>query len=113
MSRAIGGGNGRSGNRGTCAQPCRLPYVDETGRRGYFLSPKDMCTLDILPEMCEAGVDSLKIEGRLKSPQYVAVVTGLYRKYLDIYRECGRADVSREDMDRLLAICNRGGSSSG
>ena len=113
MSRAIGGGNGRSGNRGTCAQPCRLPYVDETGRRGYFLSPKDMCTLDILPEICEAGVDSLKIEGRLKSPQYVAVVTGLYRKYLDIYRECGRADVSREDMDRLLAIFNRGGSSSG
>ncbi len=113
MSRAIGGGRGRSGNRGMCAQPCRLPYSDERGRRGYFLSPRDMCTIDILPRICETGVDSLKIEGRLKSPQYVAVVTGVYRKYLDMYKKYGRIEVSQEDLDRLLAIFNRGGSGRG
>lgn len=71
MSSMIGG---RSGNRGRCAQPCRLPYqVYRDGKRlnndrtGYALSPKDMCTVDILPEIIEAGVYSLKIEGRMKN----------------------------------------------
>ena len=113
MSRVIGGVNGRSGNRGLCAQPCRLPYTDDRGKTGYLLSPKDMCAVGMLPEICEAGVDSLKIEGRLKSPQYVAVVTAVYRKYLDMYRESGRADVSGEDMMKLMSIFNRGGSCSG
>ena len=88
MSSILGG---RSGNRGRCAQPCRLPY--QTGEPGkHFskekescpLSLKDICTLDILPEIIEAGVMSLKIEGRMKQPEYTAAVTGIYRKYLDI-----------------------------
>ena len=112
MSRVLGGG-GRSGNRGLCAQPCRLPYEDERGRRGYFLSPGDMCALELLPEICRAGVDSLKIEGRLKSPQYVAVVTSVYRKYLDMYGETGKVRVSDEDMVKLMSIFNRGGFCGG
>lgn len=85
---------GRSGNRGRCAQPCRLPYevYDGEKRLGskkeeYPLSPKDMCTIDILPEILDAGVYSLKIEGRMKKPEYAAGVTRIYRKYLDLYKE--------------------------
>ena len=80
MSRAIGG---RSGNRGQCAQPCRLPYTDENGKTGYFLSPKDMCGIERLPELIEAGVASLKNRSRMKSPEYVATVTKIYRKYIE------------------------------
>ncbi len=80
---------GRSGNRGRCAQPCRLPYSVETdGRRSgeqYFLSLKDMCTLEHIPELIEAGIDSFKIEGRMKKPEYAAGVTAVYRKYIDRY----------------------------
>ncbi|MBR0147634.1 MAG: U32 family peptidase [Lachnospiraceae bacterium] len=74
---------GRSGNRGRCAQPCRLPYksVDYSG---YPLSMKDMCTLDILPELMAAGISSFKIEGRMKKPEYTYTVTGMYRKYMDL-----------------------------
>ena len=75
MSSCIGG---RSGNRGRCAGPCRLPYDGE-----YILSLKDLNTLASLPELYLSGVSSLKIEGRMKSPLYVAGVTGVYRKYLD------------------------------
>lgn len=75
----------RSGNRGRCAQPCRLPFHIENGKNGYPLSMKDMCTLDILPELIEAGIDSFKIEGRMKRPEYAAGVTAIYRKYIDIY----------------------------
>ena len=81
---------GRSGNRGRCAQPCRLPYqVFEKGRQlngknsAYPLSPKDMCTIDLLPEIIRSGVTSLKIEGRMKRPEYTAGVVRIYRKYLD------------------------------
>lgn len=109
MSRMLGGANGRSGNRGLCAQPCRLPYENDRGEKGYFLSPKDICYIGSIGELCEAGVDSFKIEGRLKSPQYVAVVTSIYRKYMDMYAQTGRADVSDEDMNKLLQIFNRGG----
>lgn len=77
MSSFIGG---RSGNRGRCAQPCRLPYNDE-----YILSAKDIYTLDIIPDLINAGIASFKIEGRMKSPDYVATVTGIYRKYIDLY----------------------------
>lgn len=76
---------GRSGNRGRCAGPCRLPYTDQKGRTMYPLSLKDMYTLSILPELIEAGIDSFKIEGRMKSPEYVAGVTAMYRKYIDMY----------------------------
>ena len=113
MSRILGGGSVRSGNRGLCAQPCRLPYTDDRGRTGYFLSPKDLCLLEELPALCEAGVDSLKIEGRLKSPEYVAVVTGIYRKYLDQYARTGSVQVSREDWENLTQIYNRGGFTTG
>lgn len=83
---------GRSGNRGRCAQPCRLPYtlLDETGStlnpskyEKYLLSPRDLCSLSTLPSLMEVPVDSLKIEGRMKNVEYVAGVTAIYRKYLD------------------------------
>lgn len=90
MSSLIGG---RSGNRGKCAQPCRLPYhlVDEQGNDvlagkdagNYLLSPRDLNTLELLPELVESGVASLKIEGRMKRPEYVAVVVNTYRRALD------------------------------
>lgn len=75
---------GRSGNRGRCAQPCRLPYTFMEQSK-YLLSPKDLCALPILPSLIEHGVDSLKIEGRMKNISYVAGVTAIYRKYLDQY----------------------------
>ena len=79
---------GRSGNRGRCAGPCRLPYIGERGgKEQYPLSLKDMYTLPVLPKLIEAGIDSFKIEGRMKSPEYVAGVTAVYRKYLDSYLE--------------------------
>lgn len=110
---AVTEGSARSGNRGLCAQPCRLPYTDDQGRTGYFLSPKDLCLLEELPALCEAGVDSLKIEGRLKSPEYVAVVTGIYRKYLDQYAGAGVVEVEAEDMAALTQIYSRGGFTTG
>ena len=76
---------GRSGNRGRCAQPCRLPYRVNGSKEQYPLSMKDMCTLAILPELIEAGIDSFKIEGRMKKPEYAAGVTAMYRKYIDLY----------------------------
>ena len=113
---------GRSGNRGRCAQPCRLPYQWKDGRRvlnspkeSYLLSPKDMCTIEILPELLEAGVCSLKIEGRMKRPEYTAGVVRIYRKYLDRYLEAGKDgwQVERQDYAELLALYNRGGFSRG
>jgi len=99
---------GRSGNRGRCAQPCRLPYQisDSDGRpkgdTGYVLSLKDMCTLAFLPELIEAGIDSFKIEGRMKRPEYAAGVTAVYRKYIDAYYEApDDYHVDPSDMDRL------------
>lgn len=80
---------GRSGNRGRCAQPCRLPYKAETAGHKtdacYPLSLKDMCTIEHIPELIEAGIDSFKIEGRMKKPEYAAGVTAFYRKYIDSY----------------------------
>lgn len=119
MSSLLGG---RSGNRGRCAQPCRLPYQTSGDSRHYQgkeelcpLSLKDICTLDILPEILDAGVVSLKIEGRMKQPAYTAGVTGIYRKYLDILLERGAGSYGVEEEDRryLLDIFNRGGSCAG
>ena len=79
---------GRSGNRGRCAGPCRLPYKmldDKSGTDKYLLSMKDQCTIDIIPELINAGIDSLKIEGRMKKPEYSAFVTSVYRKYIDLF----------------------------
>lgn len=99
MSSFIGG---RSGNRGKCAQPCRQLYTAE-GKKGYFLSPRDLCLLDEIKTLGDAGVDSLKIEGRMKSPEYVATVTGMYRKYLDFPKRA-----TNEDIRELEKIFVRG-----
>ncbi len=111
MSSMIGG---RSGNRGRCAQPCRLPYVYE-GKEQFWLSPKDICTLQILPEVLEAGVDSLKIEGRMKRTEYAAGVAAMYRKYVDLYRKKGKEGyhVEKKDIQDLMDLYNRGGFSTG
>lgn len=134
MSSIIGG---RSGNRGKCAQPCRLPYelvkdsvsgqkrqfhsgAAGTGNKTrYLLSPKDMCSLEYVGEIASSGISSLKIEGRMKSPEYVAVVVRNYRKYLDMAIEQldngddVRLKINKTDMHDLLQIFNRGGFSSG
>ncbi|MDD4390672.1 MAG: U32 family peptidase [Eubacteriales bacterium] len=109
MSRLKGG---RSGNKGACAQPCRLPYTRGT-EKSHVLSPKDLCLVDDIGQLIAAGVLSLKIEGRMKTPEYVAVVTSIYRKYLDEYYEKGSYEVSEIDKYRLNAIFNRGGFSKG
>lgn len=111
LSSLIGG---RSGNRGQCAQPCRLPYT-VNGKKEYVLSLKDICTLELIPEMIEAGITSFKIEGRMKKPEYVAFVTSMYRKYTDLYLEKGRKGfhVDEADKEKLMDIYNRGGFSQG
>lgn len=110
---------GRSGNRGKCAQPCRLPYrvfsqkEELTKKECYPLSLKDLCTIDMLKEMIEAGISSLKIEGRMKSPQYVAGVTAIYRKYIDTYYQTGNITVTREDRELLNQLYIRSHSDTG
>ena len=114
LSSMIGG---RSGNRGRCAQPCRLPYsLQEWDIKDKFLlSPKDLCTLNILPDILDANVYSLKIEGRMKKPEYVASVVSIYRKYVDMLINNGRRDykVDEADIDLLREIYNRGGFTDG
>lgn len=102
---------GRSGNRGRCAQPCRLPYqIFNGGERfegvEYPLSLKDMCTISYIPQLIAAGIDSFKIEGRMKKPEYAAGVTALYRKYIDLYKEVGAADyrVTKDDLENLQSL---------
>ncbi|CUX43906.1 putative protease YhbU precursor [Clostridium sp. C105KSO13] len=104
----------RSGNRGQCAQPCRLPYIVH-GKKEYILSLKDICTLDLIPDLIEAGIDSFKIEGRMKKPEYVALVTSMYRKYTNLYLKEGRNGfkVTYSDREMLMDIYNRGGFSQG
>lgn len=110
LSRAIGG---RSANRGECAQPCRLPYQDENGNEGYLLSPKDLCAIDQLGALIEAGVSSFKIEGRMKSAEYVATVVRIYRKYLDLALRGKSYVVEVKDKEDLLQAFNRGGFTQG
>nr|WP_315024931.1 U32 family peptidase [uncultured Aminipila sp.] len=111
MSRIIGG---RSGNRGMCAQPCRLGFVAEGETKNqHLLSPKDLCNIDYLGELAEAGVASLKIEGRMKSAEYVAIVTRIYRKYLDEYKMNGSYKVDDEDRHKLAQVFNRGSFTTG
>ena len=113
MSSFIGG---RSGNRGRCAQPCRLPWSvrrkdGSWSEESYLLSPKDLMGLTLLPDLKNAGVASLKIEGRMKSPEYVAVVTGIYRKHLDRLKAYGEDEyrIDDTDLEKLAQIFNRGG----
>ncbi|HKK95246.1 MAG TPA: U32 family peptidase [Anaerovoracaceae bacterium] len=112
LSRYIGG---RSGNRGLCAQPCRLPYrcLYENGEmvddNAYPLSTKDLCLIDHIGELINGKVKSLKIEGRLKSPEYVATVTRIYRKYIDMFYEIGSCSIGDSDKAELLQIFNRNG----
>lgn len=108
MSSLVGG---RSGNRGLCAQPCRLPWRLD-GQEGYLLSTKDLCGLGDLARLRDAGVSSLKIEGRMKRAEYVAVTVAAYRRALDALYE-GR-DIDLEDMRAELAqMFNRGGFTRG
>ena len=125
---------GRSGNRGRCAQPCRLSYevFDEkkhpvkTGKKErdiYILSPKDLCTVSMIPDLIENGVDSFKIEGRMKKAEYAAGVVSVYSKYIDRYiNACLRTDevtakkdfkVTKEDMQHLYDFGNRSGFTDG
>ncbi len=127
MSSMIGG---RSGNRGRCAQPCRMPYqlladgkILSGPEEKYLLSPKDICTLDIIPGLIEAGIDSFKIEGRMKRPEYTAGVTAVYRKYVDKYLELGKEKYEiyrfnqreefKKDIMALQDLYNRGGFTEG
>ena len=127
---------GRSGNRGLCAQPCRLPYtlIDEKNTildKGHLLSPRDLNGINYLPELIRAGVKCFKIEGRLKSPEYVGVITKFYRKYIDIvldngnlsneqilekiFKEVNRKNETTDmtDLEEITQVFNRGGFSSG
>ncbi|MGB8455021.1 MAG: U32 family peptidase [Anaerocolumna sp.] len=127
MSSIFGG---RSGNRGRCAQPCRMPYqlisdgkILSKQEGKYIVSPKDICTLEIIPQLIEAGIDSFKIEGRMKRPEYAAGVTAAYRKYVDKYFELGKEkyetyrrnhkDEMKKDIMVLKDLYNRGGFTQG
>lgn len=116
---------GRSGNRGQCAQPCRQPYKTSDGKTSYVMSLKDICTIEHIPELIESGIHSFKIEGRMKKPEYVAIVTATYRKYIDLYMntpELFDADHTsskkiKEEMQRdirmMQDVYNRSGFSAG
>ena len=119
----------RSGNRGKCAGPCRLPYellgtcetkgTDEAKRnvpiasKGYLLSTKDLCGLEFLPKLIDAGVMCFKIEGRMKTPEYVATVTRIYRKYIDLTLSDKPYVIDKKDVKDLMQVFNRGGFSTG
>ena len=102
----------RSGNRGRCAQPCRMEYTYR-GRRGAWLSPRDVCLRDELPKLQEAGAVSVKLEGRLKRPEYVAVVTESYRKGLDSLARGSFEKADEKEKEGLLQVFNRGGFMKG
>ena len=119
LSSSIGA---RSGNRGKCAQPCRLPYkLIEKNKphnvnvidKGYILSPRDLCGLKYIPDLIKAGVKCLKIEGRMKSPIYVSTVTRIYRKYIDLAYSNSPYVIDEKDINELMQVFNRGGFSSG
>ena len=115
---------GRSGNRGRCAQPCRLPYKLEAknvskandfnvSKEGYLLSTRDLCGLEFIPDLINAGVMCFKIEGRMKSPEYVATVTRIYRKYIDLALSSKPYVIDEKDKRDLMQVFNRGGFSTG
>lgn len=96
---------GRSGNRGTCAQSCRMEYSLDNGKKSHILSPKDLSTLEYIEELVSIGVDSLKIEGRMKRFEYVATVVSSYKKAIEGLRE-------ESDIKNVTQIFNRGGFTS-
>ena len=110
----------KSANRGECIQPCRREYEIKDTQTGnemilgedYILSPKDLCTIEFIDELIDAGINSFKIEGRKRSPEYVAVVVGTYRKAIDLYFE-GKltGQVKKELLNELSKVYNRGFSS--
>lgn len=121
---------GRSGNRGRCAQPCRLSYeVCDSNKKtiqanGYILSPKDLCTIELLPQLLDSGIYSFKIEGRMKQAEYAAGVVSVYRKYLDSYFEllakygdakeaAAHYQVKQKDYQKLVDFGNRSGFTDG
>ncbi len=121
MSSIIGG---RSGNRGKCAQPCRLPYSlvkdnkiiklnENKAETAYLLSPKDICTVEFIDRIAQTGVKSLKIEGRMKNPEYVATVVNTYSKYLNGIDNRTKLNIAETDKKKLTQIFNRGGFSKG
>ena len=138
LSSMIGG---RSGNRGLCAQPCRLPYelFEESPEnkqiksldKGYLLSPRDNLGIEYLPELIKMGIDSFKIEGRMKTPTYVGTVTRIYRKYIDLVLnnidsdnkilrnmikkelDIVNEETNLSDREELTQVFNRGGFSTG
>lgn len=117
MSSFIGG---RSGNRGRCAQPCRLPYdlyndgkVLTNKNNKFVLNTKDICLIDFIPQLAGAGIDSFKIEGRMKRAEYAAGVVSVYRKYIDQYENGCFSNVSKADKQLLFDLFNRDGFSSG
>lgn len=109
------------GNRGKCAGTCRLPYEliskstdkETTLDKGYLLSTKDLCGLSYIPNLINIGVSSLKIEGRMKTPEYVATVTRIYRKYIDLAYSNTNYTIDPRDQKDLLQVFNRGGFSYG
>lgn len=109
------------GNRGKCAQPCRLPYtlLEKSSSEcksidnGYLLSTRDLCALEFLPKLINSGVTCFKIEGRLKSPEYVATVTRIYRKYIDMVLNNQEYILDENDKRELMQVFNRGLFSSG
>lgn len=115
LSSSIGA---RSGNRGKCAQPCRLPYKlyenDKKIDESYLLSTRDLCSLEFLPDLIKAGVKCFKIEGRMKTPEYVATCTRIYRKYIDLaIRDPENYKIDEDDVKKLMQVFNRGGFSTG
>lgn len=110
MSSIIGS---RSGNRGTCAQPCRQKYDvldkfnNKVNKNEYNLSTKDLNTLDFIGNLVDIGVDSLKIEGRMKSPSYVYLVVSLYKKAVDSYMNTGKVEISNKELEELMVTFNR------
>lgn len=104
---------GRSGNRGRCAQPCRLPYRVDGKKENYPLSMKDMCMIHQIPKLIEAGIDSFKIEGRMKKPVYTAGVTAIYRKYIDRYYRGEFDKMEKEDEVLLRSLYIRSELSEG
>ena len=109
MSYMIGG---RSGNRGTCTQACRMKYDlinndKKINNDEYLLSTKDLNTIEYIPKLIDIGVDSLKIEGRMKRPEYVYLITSLYRKAIDNYIQYGETKITKDDILEMKKIFNR------
>lgn len=109
MSSMIGG---RSGNRGRCAQPCRKLYnmydgAEKIVDNKYLLSPKDLNTIMLIPNLIKSGIDSFKIEGRMKKPEYVAVVVNAYRQAVDSFSETGKIDINEQQLNDIYQVFNR------